>query len=313
MIQASATLPEKSVLPIPRREALAYEEFVQDYLYPLQPVIIKNGFHWNAFGKWNPEFFKKEFGSRLVPVRDQRITVAEFVDRVVEATDENPAPYLVGTGTGNYCLDLFPELAADIDPVPEYLLPNWLTERYLMPLIARRLNRGPRAEIFFGGKGAGFAYIHWDSLHFHAFNTQVYGEKHWYLYAPDQEEFLYPSQPGGNKSLINDPSNPDLERFPLFENATCYQSTLGPGEMLFIPAGWWHTTRITEPSISIAMNSANGSNWPLLKSDLVEEAAARFSAFGPLASMYLKVVELQRIRRDRKRIPILNECGTTTV
>ena len=80
-----------------------------------------------------------------------------------------------------------------------------------MPVLGRRFNRGPKAEIFFGGKGAGFPYIHWDSLHYHAFNTQVYGEKHWYLYAPDESECLYPTQPGGNKSSIDDVLNPDLD------------------------------------------------------------------------------------------------------
>jgi hypothetical protein len=261
---------------------------------------------WQALTKWSPEFFRAEFGSRRINVQDERMTVSEFVARVVEATEENPAPYLTGVGPGNYFLDIFPELAADIAPIPEYLLPNWLGERYLAPLLARRLNRGPKAEIFFGGKGSGFPVIHWDSLHFHAFNGQVYGEKQWYLYAPSQSDFLYPRQPGGNQSRIDDVIHPDHERFPLFAKATCHQGTLGSGEMLFIPAGWWHTTRMSCPSISIAMNSANASNWNAVRADLVGKAKAKSSFLAPSANFYLKAVEWQRSRRDERKNKALN-------
>ena len=34
--------------------------------------------------------------------------------------------------------------------------------------------------------------------------------------------------------------NPDLERFPLFTRARRLECTLTPGDVLFMPAFWWH-------------------------------------------------------------------------
>ena len=37
-----------------------------------------------------------------------------------------------------------------------------------------------------------------------------------------------------------DISSPDLERFPLFAGARRTQCVLKPGDVLFMPAFWWH-------------------------------------------------------------------------
>jgi hypothetical protein len=115
-------------------------------LYPLRPVVLENGLQWTALNRWNPEFFKTRFGDRQISASGEVMQVSNFVDRVVEANAEQAAPYLTGTGTGNYFLDIFPELAGDIDPLPEYLAPNWLSDRYWVPYFGRRFNRGPKAE-----------------------------------------------------------------------------------------------------------------------------------------------------------------------
>ena len=54
------------------------------------------------------ERLKSEFGSRLITIEGKKITVADFVDLVVSSSEDNPAPYLIGTGVGNYFADLFP-------------------------------------------------------------------------------------------------------------------------------------------------------------------------------------------------------------
>jgi hypothetical protein len=62
-------------------------------------------------------------------------------------------------------------------------------------------------------------------------------------------------------SLIDNQRNPDLERFPLWKNATPVSFVVGPGETLFIPNGWWHTARSITPTISVALDVLNASNW----------------------------------------------------
>ena len=43
----------------------------------------------------------------------------------------------------------------------------------------------------------------------------------------------------------------DIERFPLFVNAQPYHLILEPGDVLFIPPGWWHHVRSLDTCISV--------------------------------------------------------------
>lgn len=43
-------------------------------------------------------------------------------------------------------------------------------------------------------------------------------------------------------------------KFPLFFSATCIDVEMNPGDMLYLPKGWWHAVQAVDPSVSI-------SNW----------------------------------------------------
>ena len=47
-------------------------------------------------------------------------------------------------------------------------------------------------EVYIGGSGASFPVLHYDNLHTHAFLMQLYGEKEYLAFRPDQAAFLYP-------------------------------------------------------------------------------------------------------------------------
>ena len=103
--------------------------------------------------------------------------------------------------------------------------------------------------------------LHYDGAGTHAFLMQIYGRKKFVIYPPDQERYLYPSPQKQNLSMINNVDKPDLDRFPLFAKATPITFVLEPGELLFIPSHWWHTTQMLTPSISVSINTVNQSNW----------------------------------------------------
>src|SRR5213596_2647904 len=119
---------------IEHRTNLSYEEFAQEYLYANKPVVVTDILsQWKALSRWTPEFFKREFGDmkftidedlkRKVGNKDKQgpveYTMARFIDRVLESTDENPVPYF----RNRVLYDLFPSLKLDIEPLPEYFLP----------------------------------------------------------------------------------------------------------------------------------------------------------------------------------------------
>jgi len=302
---------------IERRANLSYEEFARDYLYASKPVVVTDILsRWKALLRWTPEFFKREFGDmkftieedlrRKVGYKDTNgkveYTMARFIDRVLESSDENPAPYF----RNRVLHELFPSLKQDIEPLPEYFLPNWLPESYLVNYVGQVLNRGAAIEIYIGGKGGAFPVLHYDGAGTHAFLMQVYGRKQFIIYPPDQESFLYPSPEKENFSMINSIDKPDLERFPLFAKADPTKFVLEPGELLFVPSHWWHTTKMLTASISISINTVNQSNWH----ELVNFVAKRRR--NPMVSMasrvYLAGAGAWRSWRDRtwrKRAKVL--------
>lgn len=81
--------------------------------------------------------------------------------------------------------------------------------------------------------------------------AQVWGSKRIFLAPPHHDEFLYvkPANPVLFGSPF-DPERPDFERYPLARRAHCIEVVVRPGEMLYVPAGWYHQVRALEFSLS---------------------------------------------------------------
>ena len=81
--------------------------------------------------------------------------------------------------------------------------------------------------------------------------AQVWGRKRIFLSPPHHDAFLYPSE--ANAILFGspfDPEAPDFERFPLARQATMIECIVEPGDMLYVPAGWYHQVRALTFSLS---------------------------------------------------------------
>ena len=102
---------------------------------------------------------------------------------------------------------------------------------------------------------------------------QVYGRKQYWAWAPDQSDYMYPEDGFVNLSKLRDVEHPDFNTFPLFRKAKGSQFHLDPGEMLFVPSRWWHTAKMTEPSITLSINTVNRSNWSGFAEDMTRKAS----------------------------------------
>jgi len=81
--------------------------------------------------------------------------------------------------------------------------------------------------------------------------AQVWGRKRIFLSPPHHDTFLYPSE--ANAILFGspfDPEAPDFQRFPLARQATMIECLVEPGDMLYVPAGWYHQVRALTFSLS---------------------------------------------------------------
>ncbi len=81
--------------------------------------------------------------------------------------------------------------------------------------------------------------------------AQLWGTKRIILSPPHHDEFLYPRE--ANAILFGSPFNPeapDFEQFPLARQATLIDCIVAPGELLYVPAGWYHHVRALTFSLS---------------------------------------------------------------
>jgi histone arginine demethylase JMJD6 len=247
-------------LSIDKRDYIPRKEFIKDYVEISKPIILTQAAKsWKAMGKFTPQYFKEKYGDRKKTIKGIEYTFAELIDRIMISTPQNPAPYPFNL---NIELEI-PELKEDITPELSF----GKIDRINHPLIPRYMLRGTALyEIFFGGNGSSFPYLHYDMLCMNTQITQVYGSKEFIFFPPEQGKFLYPQADNPKLSPI-DVFNPDYEKYPLFRNAQPLRVTLLEGETLFFPTRWWHSARIYEPCITIGRAQLNGVNWNLFLDD----------------------------------------------
>jgi hypothetical protein len=269
----SASNGSTEVQSIERRENLSYRDFVQEYLNPMKPVILTDAIsEWPAASRWTPEFLKREYGDAVAKLRSGgTVTIGEFIDHVLVSDDDNPAPYLFGFEIE----ELFPGLTADLQPGLRYAVGDRLSSPFMPARMRAQLNR--IVEMLIGGRGGRFP-LHYDIYHTHGFVTQVYGDKEFILFSPEDSPFLYSNPESPNRSLVDDLDKPDLDRFPLFAKATPLKATVRAGETIFNPGGWWHSTRMLTPSIAVVQSTVSSSCW----SDFVHDLFAWQDEISPL-------------------------------
>lgn len=251
----------QAVAEIDRREKLSYREYIEEYVKPNKPVLVTDAIeHWTALERWTPDFFRTHY--RGMDLDMGGLKMEELIDQIECSTPEVENRHYLRNKSIQRS---FPELKSDISPLPIYLTPNWFDN----PLVPKRISQH-RTDLFIGGRGSKFPYLHFDNYHGYAFIFQIYGEKEFVLIPPEQTSFVYAQDSGKgieNVSSVTDIENPDLKKFPLFANASPARCVIAKGDMLFVPAGWWHTARMNVASITVSSNTANAYNWHSLMAD----------------------------------------------
>ncbi|AYL96055.1 cupin-like domain-containing protein [Mucilaginibacter celer] len=264
-------------MDIIRRDNITYEEFIEEHYKPGIPLVFTKAARvWKANGLFTPDWFRENYPDRKTDVRGTTYTMKQVMDMVEASTEDKPAPYPM-------IFDIpstIPELMPLLDPLDlNYASPNWLRNK--MFNIGKW---GGAIEMFVGGPGGRFPYMHIDYYHLNAWITQLYGEKRFTVFPRGQEEMLYPRPDDPWRSELNI-FEPDYEKYPKYKDATPIHFVVGPGETLFIPFGTWHSAYSLTPTISVAFDTLNNKNhkefmkdvWTFKSRDSKAKAIAMYS------------------------------------
>jgi ribosomal protein L16 Arg81 hydroxylase len=236
-------------LEVDRRRGLSKEEFLEEYYSRNQPVVLEDVCDaWPALARWSPEYLAKTLAEAEVEVMagregDEDYEINSNQHRTLMPFDEYVAKVLATEWSNDLYLVANNKLleAAAAGPLWDDFS---LDARYLVPDSKRKLT-----FLWFGPAGT-VTKLHHDLMNilFH----QVDGWKQFILISPLATDCL--SNSVGVYSDV-DPQAPNLSRFPRYEGVRPLQVSVGPGDALFVPVGWWHHVTALETSISVSTTS----------------------------------------------------------
>eukprot|EP00854_Cymbomonas_tetramitiformis_P007513 gene7513-8944_t len=244
-----------SEVPVVDAMDLSPAEFKERFMLANRPVLLKGlTTRWQAIRDWvtdqgSPDlpFLRQRFGQSVVPVTDCKrtnrkleMTLNEYLtwweahhtntpaDESLPATD---TPALLYLKDWNFTQE-FPEYEAYT--TPEHFSPDWLNAYWDRPGAGETEGEddeqcsGNHRFVYMGPAGT------WTPLHADGadgrFPVDVY------------EAMAEPS------------------RFPQLSKASPVEVSQGPGDVIFVPSGWWHQVHNLEPTISVNHNWLNGGN-----------------------------------------------------
>ncbi len=206
-----------------------------------EPVLLRGrASTWPALSRWSFDYLKTISGDRMVRLvqgnREQgqtrftQMPMAEYIELIAQRKHSDQKLYLKE-------FDLFHEFP--------FLLKDCVYEDFF-PWYVR-----PGKFAWIGQQGAETG-LHYDI--FDNFLIQVVGVKKLLLFSPSAIPRFYQSDKfdyGARDSLFN-ANHPDYERFPLLKEVRPLVLEFCPGDVLYIPKGWWHQVISIDATISIA-------------------------------------------------------------
>ncbi len=127
-----------------------------------------------------------------------------------------------------------------------------------MKPLAAFLDTGPEARPAITANTAG-AFIRLRQAMANSLSAQVRGARRVVLLAPSETGRLYETGDGFSAIADVEALTPDTGAYPRLAGARAYAVDLQPGDILFVPLGWWRQDRSIDEGVSIAFTRFR---WP---------------------------------------------------
>jgi hypothetical protein len=243
---------ENNIRQVDRVKEISENNLKQNYIAKGIPVVMDGKANdWKCVKQWTLDWLSENYSKDEVAIFDPLNSENDKINYKVEKTTIKEIIESIKLGdTNKYSrfnriLYDHPELIDDFDWKWLYKMRNFISS-------------GKTFQVFIGGKGSK------TSLHCATENnlfTQVYGEKHWYLYPPKNDVFLTPPITKSPYFYSDfNPENPDFEKFPASRFLTTYECVLRPGDILYNPPLWWHQVKNLNHSIGVGFRWFNPIN-----------------------------------------------------
>ncbi len=214
-------------------EKLPGDDFLHDFYAPGRPVVIKGAMEgWPALERWTPDYLADAVGDAVIEYQGGRDKAGDFElakdrhkrrgpfrDFIALAAKGGNDAYLTAYNSAANAGALAP-LMADLGHPSDYLAPG-------------------AGMLWIGGAGT-FTPLHFDLTN--NLLAQVTGTKRIILVPPSQTRRL-----AHRRHVFSDVHDlTDAKRLaehPQARDVLRYEVLLAPGDLLFIPIGWWHQVR----------------------------------------------------------------------
>ncbi len=232
---------------IERRLDLGREEFLERYYSAGRPVILAGEMaHWPALWRWTPPYLKSVVGSRSVEYQGGRtenprfemekdghrreLPFERFIDLIAEREGNDAYITAYNSARNSESLAL---LHSDLG--------------FLDKFLARDVAQ-PHGMMWIGPAGT-VTSLHHDLTN--NFVAQIVGRKRFKVIPAAEVGKLYNHRHVFSEIADLDDPAIDRVRFPRLAGARIYDVTLSPGEVIFLPIGWWHQVKSLDFSVTI--------------------------------------------------------------
>jgi len=235
--------------PVDSISGVAPKDFVNDYLNKGQPVIIQDFISPDSpcWTKWSYDYFKEIAGNEQIDVygREEesqnhaasppvgRMRFGQYLDKISSEPTELRL-FLFNL------MKIRPELKKDV-------IYNDVTGGKVLQFLP---------YMFFGGEGSA-TRNHFDIDMSHVFISQFQGKKRIWVFPNEQSDLMY-KLPYNFHSIANLKTS-SLEEYPALKYIDGYEAVIGPGETLYMPAGWWHYIQYETEGYSISVRALANS------------------------------------------------------
>lgn len=229
-------------MEIPRRHQLSGDDFLRQHYLANQPVILTGLLDSAPRECWALERLQQRFGERMVEVQFGRnadpdyemnsiahkrtMRFGDYVELVASSGHTND--FYMTANNDRQNRQALHELWDDVPKLTDYLTDN-------------------QAGFFWLGPAGTVTPFHHDLTN--NFMIQLSGRKRVRLIAPCETPKLYNQRhcftPVDGRAI-------DTQRFPAMAGVPVPECVLEPGEVLFLPVGWWHFVEALDISITVS-------------------------------------------------------------